>query len=217
MKTIRVLLADDHVLVRTGIRALLEKIPSVRVIAEASDGREALSLIRRHQPDLVLMDVGMPGLNGLEATARVTASSPNVRVIILSMHASEEYVQGSIAAGAAGYVVKSSAAAELSEAINVVAKGGEYFSPLVSQHLVKNRAGHASVATAMIERLTPRQRETLRLIAEGHHTKDIAQILKISVKTVETHRAQLMLRLGIHDIAGLVLFAIRAGLASLEE
>ena len=217
MTPISVLLADDHVLIRAGVRALVEKAPSIRVIAEAKDGREALLLIRQHLPDVVLMDVAMPGLNGLEATARITAEFPNVRVIILSMYASEEYVRESIGAGAAGYIVKSSAAAELGDAIRAVAAGGEYFSPLVSEHLVKNRAGHVSVTRAMIERLTPRQREILQLIAERHHTKDIAQILNISVKTVETHRAQLMGRLGIHDVPGLVRFAIRAGLASLDE
>jgi DNA-binding NarL/FixJ family response regulator len=217
MTPISVLLADDHVLIRAGIRALVEKFPSIRVIAEATDGREALRLIGEHQPDLVLMDIAMPGLNGLEATARITAAFPNVRVIILSMYASEEYVRESIAAGAVGYLVKGSAAAELGDAINAVATGGEYFSPLVSEHLVKNRTGHVSVTRTMIERLTPRQREIVQLIAERHHTKDIAQILDISVKTVETHRAQLMERLGIYDVPGLVRFAIRAGLATLEE
>jgi DNA-binding NarL/FixJ family response regulator len=217
MMPISVLLADDHVLIRAGIRALVERFPSIRVIAEAKDGREALRLIGEHQPDLVLMDIAMPGLNGLEATARITAAFPNVRVIILSMYASEEYVRESIAAGAVGYLVKGSAAAELGDAIKVVATGGEYFSPLVSEHLVKNRTGHVSVTRTMIERLTPRQREILQLIAERHHTKDIAQILNISVKTVETHRAQLMERLGIYDVPGLVRFAIKAGLATLEE
>jgi DNA-binding NarL/FixJ family response regulator len=163
------------------------------------------------------MDIAMPGLNGLEATARITADFPSVRVIILSMHTSEEYVRESIAAGAAGYLVKSSAAAELGDAIKAVGRGGEYFSPLISKHLIKDRAGHVAAARAMIERLTPRQREILQLIAERHHTKNIAQILNISAKTVETHRAQMMERLGIHDVPGLVLFAIRAGLASLEE
>jgi len=217
MTPIRALLADDHVLIRAGIRALVEKIPSIRVIAEAKDGREALRLVRQHQPDLVLMDIAMPGLNGLSATTRITTDFPKVRVIILSMYASEEYVRESITAGAVGYLVKSSAAAELGDAIKAVATGGEYFSPLVSKHLVTNRAGHAAVARAPIERLTPRQREILQLIAERHHTKDIAQILNISPKTVETHRAQMMERLGIHDVPGLVRFAIRAGLASLEE
>jgi DNA-binding NarL/FixJ family response regulator len=217
LKPIRILLADDHVLIRAGIRILIDKIPSVEVVAEAKDGREALRLVQQQQPDLVLMDIAMPGLDGLAATTRITTDFPTVRVIILSMYASEEYVRESITAGAVGYLVKSSAAAELEDAIKAVARGGEYFSPVVSKHLIKNRAGHAAVARAMIERLTPRQREILQLIAERHHTKDIAQILNISPKTVETHRAQMMERLGIHDVPGLVRFAIRAGLASLEE
>ena len=217
LKPIRVLLADDHVLIRAGIRALMEKIPAIQVVAEAKDGREAFRLVRKHQPDLVLMDIAMPGLNGLDATTRITAAFTNVRVIMLSMYASEEYVRESIAAGASGYLVKSSAALELGDAINAIAQGGEYFSPLVSTHLVENRAGHVGVTRAMIERLTPRQREILQLIAERHNTKNIAYILNISPKTVETHRAQIMERLNIHDVPGLVRFAIRAGLASLEE
>jgi DNA-binding NarL/FixJ family response regulator len=133
------------------------------------------------------------------------------------MYSSEDYVHKCMAAGASGYLVKSGATAELENAIKIVAQAGEYFSPLVSSHLFTNRAGHATGTWAMLDRLTPRQREILQLIAERHHTKDIAQILNISVKTVETHRAQLMERLGIHDVPGLVRFAIRAGLASLEE
>lgn len=217
MESIRILLADDHALVRAGIRALVEKLPDVKVIGEAKDGREALRLVREHQPDLVLMDIAMPGLNGLEATARLSKEYPEVRVIILSMYANEEYVREAIRAGAAGYLAKRSAAAELEHAITAVARGEKYFSPLLSKHITRDRAGHLAVERAMIDRLTPRQREILQLIAERHSTKDIAGILKISTKTVETHRAQLMERLDIHDVPGLVRFAIRAGLASLEE
>ena len=217
MKPISILLADDHTLVREGIRALVEKFPNVSVISEAKDGREAIRLVREHQPDLVLMDIAMPGLNGLEATARVSKEFPGVRVIILSMYANEEYVREAIRAGAAGYLAKRSAAAELELAITAVARGEKYFSPLISTRATKDRAGLPTVARASIDRLTPRQREILQLIAERHSTKDIAAILKISIKTVETHRAQLMERLDIHDVPGLVRFAIRAGLASLEE
>lgn len=217
MAPISILLADDHTLVREGIRALVEKLPAVTVIGEAKDGREALRLIREHQPDLVLMDIAMPGLNGLEATARVSKEFPDVKVIILSMYANEEYVREAISAGAAGYLAKRSAAAELEHAITAVARGERYFSPLVSVHITRDPAGHPTADRAWIERLTPRQREILQLIAERHTTKDIAAILNISVKTVETHRAQLMQRLDIHDVPGLVRFAIRAGLASLDE
>jgi DNA-binding NarL/FixJ family response regulator len=210
-------LADDHTLVRAGIRALVEKLPNVKVVGEAKDGREAILLVRELQPDLVLMDIAMPGLNGLEATARICKEMPKVRVIILSMYANEEYVREAIEAGAAGYLVKKSAAVELEQAITAVAGGENYFSPLVSATVIKNRGGRLSADRALIERLTPRQREILQLIAERHATKEIAVILNISVKTVETHRAQLMQRLNIHDVPGLVRFAIRAGLVSLEE
>ena len=217
MDTVTVLLADDHTLVRAGIRALVEQLPAVTVIGEAKDGREALRIVREREPDLVLMDIAMPGLNGLEATARISREFPRVRVIILSMYANDEYVRQAEIAGAAGYLVKRGAAAELEHAIKTVAGGGEYFSPLVSARDTKNRAGHLRTGGASIDRLTPRQREILQLIAERHSTKDIAGILNISIKTVETHRAQLMERLGIHDVPGLVRFAIRAGLVSLDE
>lgn len=217
MELISILLADDHTLVRAGIRALVEKFPAVQVVGEAKDGREALRLVKERKPDLVLMDVAMPGLNGLEATARISKELPGVRVIILSMYANEEYVREAINAGAAGYLVKRSAAAELEHAITAVARGEKYFSPLVSSHITTDRAGNPTADRAWIERLTPRQREILQLIAERHTTKDIASILNISIKTVETHRAQLMERLGIHDVPGLVRFAIKAGLVSLDE
>lgn len=217
MTGISILLVDDHVLVRAGIRALLERLPEVTTIAEAKDGREAFHLIHEQPPDLVLMDIAMPGLNGIEATARITKEFPAVRVIILSMYANDEYVREAIKAGAAGYLVKSAAAVELEKAIKAVMRSEMYFSKQVSSHLIKGKAGELSVERSLIERLTPRQREIVQLIAERNSTKEIAQILKISVKTVETHRAQLMERLGIYDVPGLVRFAIRAGLATLDE
>ncbi len=217
MSCISILIVDDHALVRAGIRALLERLPDVTVIAEAKDGREAFRLIREQPPDLVLMDIAMPGLNGLEATARITKELPAVRVIVLSMYANDEYVREAIKAGAAGYLVKSAAAVELEKAIKAVMRSEMYFSKQASSHLIKGKAGQMSVERSLIERLTPRQREIVQLIAERNSTKEIAQILNISVKTVETHRAQLMERLGIFDVPGLVRFAIRAGLATLEE
>lgn len=217
MALISILLADDHTLVRAGIRALVEKIPNVRVVAEAKDGREALRLVKEQKPDMVLMDVAMPGLNGLEAAARISREYPDVRVIVLSMYADEEYVHEAIGAGASGYLLKRGAADELEDAIKAVSRGERYFSPLVAEFVNKNRGVHPSNDRSLIDRLTPRQREILQLIAERHTTKDIAQILGISIKTVETHRAQLMERLGIHDVPGLVRFAIRVGLASLDE
>jgi DNA-binding NarL/FixJ family response regulator len=217
VEPISILLVDDHTLVREGIRALLEKLSEVKLVAEAKDGREAVRKVSQGHPDLVLMDIAMPGLNGLEATARITKESPGVPVVILSMYANEEYVREAVAAGAVGYLLKRSATAELESAIKAVARGETYFSPAISSYLTTDRAGHLKTDRSLIERLTPRQREILQLIAERHSTKEIATLLEISVKTVETHRAQLMARLEIHDVPGLVRFAIKAGLASLEE
>jgi DNA-binding NarL/FixJ family response regulator len=209
-----VLLAEDHTLVRAGIRSLLAELPWVEVVGEAADGREALRLVSEVAPHIVLMDVTMAGLNGLDATERITRDHPDVRVIILSMHANEEYVRRALVVGAAGYVLKDAEKAELELALKSVARGGTYLSPSVSRPMItdfSDRVGRHS-----LERLTARQREILQLIAEGHSTKDIARSLDLSIKTVETHRAQLMARLDIHDIAGLVRYAIRAGITSSE-
>lgn len=221
MTTIRVLLADDHALVRAGFRALLGNIEGVEVVAEAEDGRDALRLIAEYNPEVVLLDIAMPGLNGLEATVRIIAEFPGVRVIILSMHASEEYVLRALRAGAVGYLLKGARAAELELAVTSVARGETYLSPAASKHLVEQYVSQASDsglgASKPADRLTPRQREILQLIAEGQTTKEIAQLLDISIKTVEMHRAQLMDRLSIHDIAGLVRYAIRMGIVSVGE
>jgi DNA-binding NarL/FixJ family response regulator len=224
MTSIRVLLADDHTLVRAGIRALLQNLGGIQVVAEADDGREALRLIERLRPDVVLMDIAMPGLNGLEAAARATKEFPQVRVIILSMHANEEYVLQALRAGAAGYLLKGARTLELELAVTSVARGEIYLSPAASKHVVLDYVQRSGGETSgggwearSPERLTPRQREILQLIAEGHTTKEIAGQLSISVKTVEMHRAQLMDRLGIHDVAGLVRYAIRMGLIAPDE
>lgn len=216
MKPIRVLLADDHALVRAGFRSLLETLPDIEVIAETGDGREALQLTLTHHPDVVLMDIAMPGMNGLEVTARVAKEVPNVHVIILSMHADEEYVWQALRAGASGYLLKEASTPELELAIKAATRGETYLSPAISKQVADyiRRTGDKAGA---LELLTPRQREILQLIAEGHSTKEIAHTLQVSVKTVETHRTQLMERLGIHDVAGLVRFAIRVGLVSPEK
>jgi DNA-binding NarL/FixJ family response regulator len=211
---IRVVLADDHTLVRAGFRGLLRNLDGIEVIAEAEDGRTALELIKRHQPDVVLMDIAMPGLNGLEATARATEAFPDVRVIILSMHASEEYVVRALHAGAAGYLLKDSAPVELELAIRSVARGETYLSPPVSKQVIADYVRRVGSEPDAMGELTPRQREVLQLIAEGYTTREIAYALNISAKTVETHRAELMDRLDIHNIAGLVRYAIRTGLIS---
>ncbi|MDR3573080.1 MAG: response regulator transcription factor [Anaerolineaceae bacterium] len=224
MSVIRVLLADDHNLVRAGIRSLIQELSGIEVIAEASDGREALSLIEIHRPDVVLMDIAMAGLNGLEATARVVRDFPEVRVIMLSMHANEEYVWQALRSGAAGYMLKDAGTSELELAIKAVARGETYLSPPISKHVIEDyiqRVGgepdKEKSEGPLSDRLTQRQREILQLIAEGHTTQAIAQELNISVKTVETHRMQLMERLDIHDIAGLVRYAIRIGLVRPDE
>jgi DNA-binding NarL/FixJ family response regulator len=223
MSSIRVLLADDHALVRAGIRALLQNLAGIEVVAEADDGREALRLIAELRPDVVLMDIAMPGLNGLDTTARVTKEFPQVRVIMLSMHANEEYVLQALRSGAAGYLLKGARLPELELAVTSVARGETYLSPAASKHVVSgyvqraSRGGHSEADARPAERLTPRQREILQLIAEGATTKEIAQHLQISVKTVEMHRAQLMERIGIHDVAGLVRYALRIGLIQPEE
>jgi len=216
MSRVRVLLADDHALVRAGLRALLAEMRDVEVVAEAADGREALSLVEKHRPHVVLMDITMPELSGLEAAARVAEACPHTRVLILSMHASEEYVLQALRAGVAGYLVKDASVAELELAIRAVAAGGTYLSPTLSRFVVEDYLRRVGGEASPLERLTPRQREVLQLVAEGHSTKEVAWKLGLSVKTVETHRKEIMERLGIRDVAGLVRFAVRVGLVSPE-
>jgi DNA-binding NarL/FixJ family response regulator len=216
MTLIRVLLADDHTLVRAGFRAILEALPDVRVVAEAGDGREALQLIDDHQPAVALMDIAMPGLNGLEAAGRVCQEYPHVRVIILSMHANEEYVIRALQSGAAGYLLKDASPEELHAALHAASRGQTYLSPAISGHVAEyvRRAGESKECA--FDRLTPRQREVLQLIAEGHTTQSIAHELGLSVKTIETHRMNLMNCLGIHDIAGLVRYAVQQGVVPVD-
>ena len=214
---IRVLLADDHTLVRAGIRALLEKLPGVAVAGEASDGREVIDLIKAHQPDVVLMDISMPGLNGLQALARITRDFPPVRVVILSRHPNDEYVLQALKSGASGYLLKRAATAELAAALKSVANGEIYLSrEIAGRFLKKFPLNQIARSTSPLEQLTSRQREILQLLAEGQTTKAIASILKVSDKTVEYHRAKLMEGLKIFDVPGLVRFAMRTGLVSQE-
>ncbi len=213
----RIILADDHTLMRAGIRALLENIAGVEVIAEASDGAQVLHLLKTQPPDILLTDIAMPGMNGLQTAACVAKEFPGVRVIILSMHANEEYVCQAMQVGAAGYLLKDADPGELERALRAVAAGETYLTPAISKHVISDYLRRVSGEKTSPEPLTPRQREILQLIAEGKSTKEMARILQISAKTVETHRAQLMDRLEIHDIAGLVRYAIRAGLVKLES
>ena len=214
---IRVLLADDHTLVRAGIRSLLVGLENVEVVGEAGDGQEAVRLAESLRPDVVLLDVGMPGLNGLDVAARLAAQDAPIRVLILSMHTSEEYVLRALRAGCAGYLLKGSAVAELAIAVRAVARGETYLSPAVSKHVMDDYVRRTGGATDPIDALTPRQREVLQLVAEGNTSKDIADRLGLSFKTVEAHRAQIMERLGLHDVAGLVRFAVRMGLVRPED
>jgi DNA-binding NarL/FixJ family response regulator len=207
----RVVLVDDHTLVREGIRTILQR-RGVEVVAEAADGREAIRAVRAHQPTIVLLDISMPELNGLDAIARVLQECPTTRVIILSMHANEEYASQALRLGALGYLVKDSAVDELEKALDTVSAGQVFISAKIGP---LRGAGGAAFGSSL-DRLTPRQREVLQLIAEGYSTKEIAARLEVSVKTAETHRTQLMERLDIHDVAGLVRFAIRVGLTSAD-
>jgi DNA-binding NarL/FixJ family response regulator len=216
-KSISVVLADDHTLVRAGIRALLEKLPGLTVTGEASDGREVLDLIKANQPDVVLMDVSMPNLNGLQALARITQDFPEVRVIILSMHHNDEYVWQALKAGATGYLLKKAATAELETALERLVRGKIYLSREISSGFTKKfPLQQIAQSRGPLDRLTSRQREILQLLAEGQTTKAIALMLKVSDKTVEYHRAKLMASLNIFDIPGLVRFAMRTGLISAE-
>jgi DNA-binding NarL/FixJ family response regulator len=212
MSPIRVVLADDHHLVRAGFRALIQNFTGFEVVAEASDGREAVQLVEKFQPDLVLMDIMMPELDGLGAAVQVAAVSPQTRVVILSMNSGADSVLSAMRVGAAGYVLKDVSPAELELALRSVARGQTYLSPAASRHVIAGYVHGTSATASPLERLTTRQREVLQLIAQGNTTKEVARKLKISVKTADTHRSQLMQELDIHEIAGLVRFAIRSGL-----
>lgn len=213
--SLRVLIVDDHPLMRAGIRTLLEKTCQNVEILEAVDGLEALGLAAQNNPDIALMDISMPGLNGVEAARRLTSIVPGCKVIMLSMHQDEQRVVESIRAGAAGYLMKDVAVAEVAIAIDSVMRGEIFISPsapkTVTRILASNNAESSPLAL-----LTARQREILQLIAEGQSTKEIGYRLSLSTKTVETHRRLLMERLGIHDVAGLARFAVRAGIVSAE-
>jgi DNA-binding NarL/FixJ family response regulator len=214
--SLSVLLADDHSLVRSAIRALLETIPEVEVVAEAANGIEALRLIEKHDPDVALVNISMPELNGLEATERAAKEHPRTRILIFSMHAEEEYVRRAFHVGAAGYLVKTGDRSELELAIRAVARGESWLSPGVSNAVVPALKQNEGMADAF-ESLTSRQRQILQLIAEGHSTKEIASRLRLSPKTVESHRAQLMQRLGVRGVPALVRCAIRLRIVPSES
>lgn len=224
MNSIRIILADDHTLMRAGIRALIARMEGISVVGEAGDGQEALRLVKKEKPNILLADIAMPLLNGIELTTRLSREMPDVRVIILSGHTKEDFITRALEAGARGYVLKDAQQTELETAIRTVAGDGMYLSPTVSgkvvdEFLARMRSGHVARepgGESPFHDLTSRQREILQLIAEGNSNKEVAQKLNLSVKTVETHRTHIMERLNIHDTAGLVRYAIRSGIASSE-
>ena len=210
--SISILVVDDHALVREGLKRLLLLQPDFEVIGEASNGREAIEQADALLPDILLIDISMPKLNGLDATARIKRTHPDIHIIIISMYAHEEYVWQALQVGASGYLLKSASAEELTVAIRSVHQGGLFLSPTISKSVLDEISRRTDQSSKGLSPLTERQREILQLIAEGNTSKDIARSLDLSTKTVEAHRSQLMDRLDIHDIAGLVRYAIRVGL-----
>lgn len=210
MNQIKVLLADDHTVLRQGLRALLEDQPDITVMGEAEDGRWAVHLAHELQPDVVLMDIAMPLLNGLEATLQIKRDHPEIAVLILTMHENEEYVRQVLAAGASGYILKRAAASELVAAIRAVHAGEAVLSPSITRVVIEEYVRHDGAhLESDCNDLTPREREVLQLIAEGHTSKEIAEMLNLSVKTVQAHRTSLMQKLDLHDRGGLIKYAIQ--------
>ena len=216
MEQVRILLADDHNLIRDGMRLLLERQPGFVVVGEAADGRETVEQVNAHAPDVVVMDIAMPNMNGIEATRRIVDSNPRTGVVILSMHYDESYVIRSLKAGARGYLLKDAVKADLITAIHSVVRGGSFFSPKISRILKEDymQALERKDADDSYELLTDREREILQLIAEGKSNKDIANSLGLSLYTVETHRAHILQKLNLHSVPDLILYAVRKGIIS---
>jgi DNA-binding NarL/FixJ family response regulator len=215
--SIKVLLVDDHAIIREGLRSLLERQPGMEVIADTDDGRKAIELVREHLPDIVVMDITMRGLNGIEATRQITQDFPAVKVIALSIHSKRRYVTDMLSAGASGYILKECLFDELVQAIHAVVAGGRYLSPRITDVVVDDYVKRLSaVNNSPLETLTSRQREVLQLVAEGKSTKQIALELHVSTKAIEANRRQIMDKLDIHSIAELTKYAVREGLTTLE-
>ena len=216
MKNIRILLADDHTVVRKGLRLLLESHPGFQVIGDAADGRDAVSLAGEHTPDVVVMDVAMPGLNGIEAARQISAKLPHTAIVFLSMHSDESYVLKALKAGARAYLLKDSAEHDLIAAVIAVSEGKAFFSPAISKMMVEDymRQMQERHIEDSYELLTTREREVLQLLAEGKNNKEVAAILNLSLYTVETHRGNILQKLNLHSGAELILYAIRMGVIS---
>ncbi len=212
MGKVRILLADDHTILREGIKVLLNRERDMEIVAEAEDGAQALEKVRTAKPDVVVMDISMPKIGGLEVTREITETFPDVKVVILTMHDNEEYLVQALKSGAKGYVLKEAAATDLAEAIRAVVRGDAYLYPAVARKLVDDYVNRVRTIKTASESLTPREREVLKLVAEGHTNREIADYLGISVKTVENHRANLMRKLDLHDRTELARYAIKIGL-----
>lgn len=216
--SIKVILADDHQIMRNGLRSLLEKQPGIQVIAEAADGRTTVDLAIKLKPDIIIMDVTMPDMNGIEATSRIIENTPGIKVIALSMHSDKQFIIEMLNAGASGYLLKDCAFHELINAIHAVMAKRSYLSPDIAHIMIEEYKHVLSKGKlSVFSILTPRERQVLQLIAEGKTTKEIAYALKVSSKTIETYRQQIMDKLDIHTIVGLTKYAVREGLTSIEE
>jgi len=211
---IRILLADDHTIIRSGLRLLLEQQSDFKVVAEAEDGRQAVELVTQHHPEVVVLDIGMPQLNGIEATQQIVSLDPRTHVVILSMHSDEGYVLRALKAGAQAYILKNSADADLIRAIRTVSEGKSFFSPVISKMLLEDyvRQIRERQVEDSYDLLTPREREILQLLAEGKTNKEVANILKLSLYTVETHRGNILEKLHLHGVPELILYAVRKGI-----
>jgi DNA-binding NarL/FixJ family response regulator len=211
---IRIVLADDHTIIRSGLRLLLERQPDFKVVAEAEDGRQAVQLVAKHHPDVVVLDIGMPQLNGIEATRQIVAQDSHPNVVILSMHSDESYVLRALKAGARAYILKNAAEADLIRAVQAVSEGKSFFSPVISKMLLEDyvRQVREKEVEDTYDLLTPREREILQLIAESKTNKEIATILGLSPHTVETHRGNILAKLNLHSVPELILYAVRKGI-----
>jgi DNA-binding NarL/FixJ family response regulator len=216
MSTIRVLLADDHNVMRKGLRLLLERQPNITIVGEASDGRQCVELAETMKPDVVIMDVAMPNLNGIEAARQIVGRYPHIAVAILSMHSDESYILRALKAGARAYLLKDSAESDLIAAIKAISDGKSFFSPAISKILVEDymRELERKGVDDSYELLTTREREILQLLAEGKSNKDVANMLNLSLYTVETHRTHILQKLNIHTVPELILYAVRKGIIS---